>query len=362
MVSKYSISDKKNLIKITQKSIRKVPINERELAVFQENLLPGLFRPVMEGKHRIAYTAPQSVSLKNYIKKGLNIHKLYSIVAQVVEMTKKIEMYKFNLPNLVLNTGIIFVKETTGELFFLYEPLMNRENSINVYGFLEEVIKEIQTEDLELRNECKMFQGFLQNTANYRIEDIEQYVLNRYPQIYQEIKRTESGKSGFIASSQLANRQHYAPSAKMEQPYVSQQQQMLERIPALEEEPGTSLLMEEDGTTLLDEEDGTTLLNEQRIEAGLIRIKTGEYFQIYGSAFFIGKSADNSLCLSDNKAISRKHAVIYNNNGVFSIMDQGSTNHTFLRGEMLTPNCEAELCDGDVVRLADEEFEFRIEE
>lgn len=367
-MSKYSISDKKNLIKITQKSIRKVPINERELAVFQENLLPGLFRPVVEGKHRIAYTAPWSIPLKNYIKKGLNIHKFYSIVAQVVEMTKKIEMYKFNLPNLVLNTGIIFVKETTGELFFLYEPLMSRENSINVYGFLEEVTNEIQTEDLELRNECRMFQEFLQNTANYRIEDIEQYILNRYPQIYQEIKRTESGKSGFIASSQLANRQHYAPSARMEQSYTPErqpyvpQQQVAERMPVTEEEPGTSLLMEEDGTTLLDEEDGTTLLNEQSVAAGLIRIKTGEYFSIYGSPFMIGKSADNSLCLSDNKAISRKHAVIYQNNGAYTIMDQGSTNHTFLRGEMLTPNCEADLCDGDVIRLADEEFEFKIEE
>ena len=88
---KYSISAHKNLIKITQKSMKKLPVNERELAVFQENLLPGLFRPAMEGKHRIIYTAPQSVSLSRYIRKGLNVHRFYSIVAQVVEMIKKIE-------------------------------------------------------------------------------------------------------------------------------------------------------------------------------------------------------------------------------------------------------------------------------
>ena len=61
-MTKYSISAQKNLIKITQKSMKKLPVNERELAVFQENLLPGLFRPAMEGKQRIIYTAPQSVS------------------------------------------------------------------------------------------------------------------------------------------------------------------------------------------------------------------------------------------------------------------------------------------------------------
>lgn len=40
-MAKYSISAHKNLIKITQKSMKKLPVNERELAVFQENLLPG---------------------------------------------------------------------------------------------------------------------------------------------------------------------------------------------------------------------------------------------------------------------------------------------------------------------------------
>lgn len=75
--------------------------------------------------------------MSRYIRKGLNVHRFYSIVAQVVEMIKKIELYKFYLPNLVLDTEIIFVKETTGELFFLYEPLLSRESNINVYNFLE---------------------------------------------------------------------------------------------------------------------------------------------------------------------------------------------------------------------------------
>lgn len=345
-MAKYSISAQKNLIKITQKSMKKLPVNERELAVFQENLLPGLFRPAMEGKHRIIYTAPQSVSLSRYIRKGLNVHRFYSIVAQVVEMIRKVELYKFYLPNLVLDTEIIFVKETTGELFFLYEPLLSRESNINVYNFLEKMVKEIKSDDLELGKESRAFLDFIADTANYRIEDIEQYILKRYPQIYQEIKRTESGKSGFIASSQLANRQHYAPSAQIEPAY----------------EPETTVLTEEDGTTLLDEEDGTVLLDEGSIAAGIIRLKTGEYFSIPGTIFSIGKSAENDLVLSDNKAISRKHAVIYKQNGNFVIVDQRSTNHSFLKGEMLEPDCKVELCDGDIIRLADEEFEFKLED
>ena len=106
-------------------------------------------------------------------------------------MIKKIELYKFYLPNLVLDTEIIFVKETTGELFFLYEPLLSRESNINVYNFLEKMVKEIKSDDLELGKESRAFLDFIADTANYRIEDIEQYILKRYPQIYQEIKRTD---------------------------------------------------------------------------------------------------------------------------------------------------------------------------
>ena len=114
---------------------------------------------------RQIYTAPQSVSLSRYIRKGLNVHRFYSIVAQVVEMIKKIELYKFYLPNLVLDTEIIFVKETTGELFFLYEPLLNRESNINVYNFLEKMVKEIKSDDLELGKESRAFLDFIADTC-----------------------------------------------------------------------------------------------------------------------------------------------------------------------------------------------------
>lgn len=360
-MAKYKIAKKKNLIKITRKSIKQVPVNEKEMETFQENLLPGLFRPSLEGKHRIVYTAPQSVSLYEYLRKGLNVHKFYSVITQVVEMVKRIEVYKFYPSNLVLDSKIIYVKETTGELFFLYEPLMSRENNTNIYAFLGNLVKEIRTDDRELIKVCKEFEEFTRDLQNYRLEDIESYIMQHFPQIYQEVKRAESGKSGFIASTKLANRKHYAPSAQMERTSAAYQELVIQNeIGGISEEPGTSLL--EEGTTLL-EENGTTLLNEMAATttAVLIRRRNGEYITVYGPQFSIGKSTDNELCLNDNRAISRKHAVIYGMNGNFSVMDVGSTNHTYLNGEMLNPNYEAGLQDGDVIKFADEEFDFKIE-
>lgn len=39
------------------------------------------------------------------------------------------------------------------------------------------MVKEIKSDDLELGKESRAFLDFIADTANYRIEDIEQYIL-----------------------------------------------------------------------------------------------------------------------------------------------------------------------------------------
>lgn len=47
-------------------------------------------------------------------------------------------------------------------------------------------------------------------------------------------------------------------------------------------------------------------------------------------------------------------------NGVFYIIDQKSTNGTYVNGIRLNPMQETELKNGDTIQLSDEEFEFKI--
>lgn len=345
-MSKYKVSSNKSLIKITRKFWGKVPVSERELRVFEENLLSGFLRPQLEGKHKIVYTAPVGIPLCTYMEKGLTIHKLYNVLAQVVEITKKVEMYGFYLNNLVLDKRLIYVKEITGELYFLYEPLEGRDNSTNVYAFLSDTLSKLKIEEREVLDECKRVRAFLDDTANYRMEDLEAFIMEVYPQIYQQVTRAEKGMSGFITSSRLSYRQHYEAGQTTDQTTGR-------------DEGGTVLLRgeEESGTVLLQEE-GTVLLQQPGIAAHLQRKRTGEQVEVRGSEFRIGKDIAADYSVSDNKAVSRHHAVICCNGGTFSIRDENSTNHTYLNGRMLEPGRMEVLSDGDVIRLADEEFEF----
>lgn len=59
-----------------------------------------------------------------------------------------------------------------------------------------------------------------------------------------------------------------------------------------------------------------------------------------------------------NRMISRKHCRIVSRKGVYYISDEGSANGTFVNGVKLIPRQEVQINRGDVVRLADSEFQI----
>ena len=95
--------------------------------------------------------------------------------------------------------------------------------------------------------------------------------------------------------------------------------------------------------------------------ATLIRKKNGETANIMKPMFVIGKERQKvDFCVPDNNSVSRKHANIVCKGGVYYVVDNNSTNYTFVNGNKINPNQEVKLNSGDKIKLADEEFEFRM--
>lgn len=94
--------------------------------------------------------------------------------------------------------------------------------------------------------------------------------------------------------------------------------------------------------------------------ASLIRKKNGETAMIAKPFYSIGKErAKVDFCIPDNNSVSRKHADIICKGGIYYIVDNNSTNYTFINGNKINPGQEVRLNSGDKIKLADEEFEFR---
>ncbi len=93
----------------------------------------------------------------------------------------------------------------------------------------------------------------------------------------------------------------------------------------------------------------------------LIRSKNNEKIPLNKPVFRIGKERSYvDYFISDNTAISRGHANIVDHNGEFFVVDTNSTNHTYVNGTMIQSGVETKLTHGDKVRLANEDFEFRL--
>ena len=81
--------------------------------------------------------------------------------------------------------------------------------------------------------------------------------------------------------------------------------------------------------------------------------------EIRRSPFLVGVEAGSvDYCVTDNPAVSRRHARFFLQDGQCSVADQKSTNRTYVNDCALEPQTPQLLRDGDRIRLANEDFTF----
>ena len=93
----------------------------------------------------------------------------------------------------------------------------------------------------------------------------------------------------------------------------------------------------------------------------LIRKKNNEKISLNKPVFRVGKERSYvDYFIGDNTAISRSHANFISRDGEYFVVDTNSTNHTFVNGTMIQSNVETAITHGDTIRLANEDFEFKL--
>jgi len=99
----------------------------------------------------------------------------------------------------------------------------------------------------------------------------------------------------------------------------------------------------------------------EEVKPYLIRMKNNEKIILDKPVFRIGKEKSYvDYFIGDNTAISRSHANVVIRDGEYFVVDTNSTNHTYVNGTMLQSNVETKIAHGAKIRLANEDFEFKI--
>lgn len=405
-MGKTTVELRKNKYMILNKITYPEAINERELYAIAGGLMASLI-PVE------AETGKKGTTLKTTIEEMMPLHSYFTaivtkkmfldIIVQIVAVVKECEKNLMNVNNLMLDWDYIFLDPRTKQLKCIFWPIVNNQHPCSVTEFFKEIPFRVVFSKHESHDYMASYLRYFKNQSPFSINSFEKMIFEWMGKQVENRGHFPSGSTGYaenppapskkeepksnsgrIAYNPFGQNEGAAPATKvcstcghpsgedakfcvscgspLGKPVLPLKAATVETIPAVK--ANTESFSE---TTVLSPEDnnGTTVLGADVYEEPafpyLIREKTEEKISIDKPVFRIGK--ESRYCdyfVSNNNAVSRSHADLVSKNGRYYIVDNNSTNKTYVDGRAIPVLKEVEIFSGTKLRLANEEFVFYI--
>ena len=320
-MSKLKVSIKKSTVTAMMKAGRKERINETELSQLARIKPCGIMHVTKTKKDSVIYTCPANINLTDRLKKAISKYDFFFMIEQIVIMVEDVYNNGLNVNSVRFNMDDVYINEMTKEMYFIYFPIVGGQESADIVGFIENIIYTMTPVINEDTNYISRFMYYVRSFHGFNGNAIEKYI----------------------------SREERAVVNVLKNKAVTMQQTMQGSM---------------DGTTVLSD-DGISVQQIQQMQpvnyhfASLTRQVTGEKIELGKPSFVLGKNPEKSdYAVADNTNISRVHAVITMRNGRYYVMDQNSTNGTFINGRIIKAGQETEILPGDCLMLANEEFIF----
>lgn len=335
-MSKLKVSIKKSTVTAMMKAGRKERINETELSQLARIKPCGIMHVTKTKKDSVTYTCPANINLTDRLKKAVSKYDFFFMMEQIVIMVQDVYNNGLNVNSVRFNMDDVYINEMTKEMYFIYFPIVRGQESADIVGFIENIIYTMTPVINEDTNYISRFMYYVRSFHGFNGNAIEKY-----------ISREERAVVNVLKNKAVTMQQQIMQQQTMQQQIMQQVMQ------------GSM-----DGTTVLSD-DGISVQQIQQMQpvnyhfASLTRQVTGEKIELGKPSFVLGKNPEKSdYAVADNTNISRVHAVITMRNGRYYVMDQNSTNGTFINGRIIKAGQETEILPGDCLMLANEEFIF----
>lgn len=371
-----------------------------EIEIFSRQNLRGFLKPQMVKKDVVEYYGPVGVTLAQRLKKPLNKHDFLFIIEQIVLLLQKIEVNHLNLKFVLFDINRVYVNEVTKEVNFMYLPY-NKSNSVDMVSFIDSIIYSIKLDSGEDMNYVSQFTYFFRGLNSFKTDAIEKYIEKEDPNIIYILKKQLIGQSGFISDKQSDVIKHEEEKRRREREAEEYKKNTTRKSSNTRSDflfEDTGVLVEDtnqddEGTRSFgfndfNNEETTTFNNvsnyyndfEETTEMSnygneettvmvqnhmhyptLYRKSTNEIIDLNKPVFRVGKERSYvDYFVNNNPHVSRSHADIITRGNRYFIKDLGAKNKTYVNNEEIFQNIEIELHDGDVIRMANEEFVFNI--
>lgn len=379
------------------------------------NEIKGLlsFSSIQEnGYRKVSYSAASLVTLEEYISKPLELGEILKILEGIAKAAVRVEEYMLDADGLILETEHIFVEPDSGDIRLVYLPVKrNAQNDILL--FLRNLIGRFQYKSLEnsggiLKISNDMNSGRIANVNHFlaavkgggasmgRAAGVDFSLkrdMNRMQEkipaqkaSFAEMPKNQQKAAGNLETVQQNDRKKrfgiLGGAKKKKEPVDKKKRASKQQgkevqqvipgfaVPGMEQDNFSSQKpvfkdekkdvnikkREKKGTKSVE---GTTDSVEY---AYLIRRLNGEKRLLSNKVNRIGRDHEAvDIYVGNNTAIGRVHAQISQADGKWYIEDLASRNHTYVNHVMVRGS-RSLLHNGDVIALADEDFDFVIEQ
>ena len=354
-MSKLKVSIKKSTVTAMMKAGRKERINETELSQLARIKPCGIMHVTKTKKDSVIYTCPANINLTDRLKKAISKYDFFFMIEQIVIMVEDVYNNGLNVNSVRFNMDDVYINEMTKEMYFIYFPIVGGQESADIVGFIENIIYTMTPVINEDTNYISRFMYYVRSFHGFNGNAIEKYITREERAVVNVLRNMEmsgmgqQGMSQHISGGISGNMPQYMPAgmSRAALRYTAENIQ------------GTTVLAEDSMMTLQPQQIPQPQKPVQYHFASLTRQVTGEKIELNKPSFVLGKSPESAdYAIADNTNVSRIHATIITRNGRYYVMDQRSTNGTFVNGRIIKPNQEVELLTGDCLMLANEEFVF----
>lgn len=329
-----------------------------------------------EREQYLEYFVTSKIPLRNYLQKEMERLTVLKLCSSLVHVLLGLEESRLPREKLLLDIDFIFMDATKREFGLIYLPVEEFQPGQTVEEFLRWLLSHMQFRlDQDVTYVAKVFHYMNQpGGCNFRklfsyLTDLMEGDIRETGAVSQRSGDMVRENSSVWPPNQGVRQEHLS---MWSQPGEMRQESLSARYSEpvstvytggfLPQAPSETELCGEncDATVNLEEEYKGNIPQGQRV-GKLIRRRNGQSAVIQKEVFHIGRGANFvDFQIADNRAIGTSHADILLIQGQYYIRDRNSLNHTYVNGAMVAAGRERPIYGGDVITLANEDFDFII--
>jgi len=322
----------------------------KEIEILSARAVPMLIPPMtVQGRRNniLQYDISAYSTLEFYLTCILSREQFADLLLQSIDVFQRMQRIYLNYKNLVFDFDKVYIQLSDRTIHFIYLPLMSSKREASLPDFFRLLITKAVRSTYEQSSFLESCLTWLKRPASFVMSEFESFI-------------KEQTCAGAAISTQKVVVQQLDPLPE----------RFVRPVPKDSWVPTSTGSSNIQGSTsrLDDPVGGTVLLGESEPQLPIIRyfiqrIQPEEKIELTHFPFLVGTELGSvSYCVSGNAAVSRRHAEFSIRDGECFIVDQKSTNRTYINDCVIAPFTQQPLKDGDIIRLGNEKFRFIREE